>query len=212
MTNASATRLISQQSMTYADFMSDPKRRDKAATRTALLEAARRHFTEHGYDGTGVRDIAASAGADATLIFRYFGSKQALFAEAVRVEVPQGLGRDEQRDPAALVGALLREIVFTDRTEPGTEHPLFVMLRSAGRPEVRAQLREQVCEQYLAEIAELLRGPDAEVRAELIGALLVGIGIMRSVIGSPALSEASIEQTGDLVAAMVTALQEATPQ
>lgn len=197
--------------MTYADLMSEPKRRNKAATRSALLEAARRRFTEHGYDGTGVRDIAADAGVDATLIFRYFGSKQALFAEAVRVEVPEGLGRGRRSDPAALVDALLREVVFTDRPEPGAEHPLFVMLRSAGRPEVRAQLREQVCGEYLAEFTGRLQGADAELRAELIGALLVGIGLMRSVIDSPALSEASFEQTHGLVAAMVAALHEAAP-
>ncbi|MQM24614.1 TetR/AcrR family transcriptional regulator [Glycomyces albidus] len=192
--------------------MSEPKRRDKAATRTALLEAARRRFTEHGYDGTGVRDIAADAQVDATLIFRYFGSKQALFDEAVRVDVPQGLGRDGRRDPAALAGELLREIVFTDRTAPGAEHPLFVMLRSAGRPEVRAHLREQVCDEYLADFAERLPGPDAGLRAELIGGLLLGIGLMRSVIGSPALSDSSIEETGGLVAEMVAALQAAPPQ
>ncbi len=197
--------------MTYADFMSEPKRRDKAATRAALLEAARRRFAEHGFDGTGVRDIAADAGVDATLIFRYFGSKQALFEAAVRVEVPEGLGRqvgDEQAaSPEALAEALVREVVFADRPEHGGEHPLLVMLRSAGRPEVRARLREEVCEGYLADFAERLGGDDAELRAELVGALLIGMGLMRSVIGSPELSRASFEQTRGLVRAMVAALE-----
>lgn len=200
-------RSLSQQLMTYADFMSEPKHRDKAATRTALLEAARRRFAEHGYDGTGVRDIATDAGVDAKLIFRYFGSKQALFAEAVRVGVPKGLGRDPGRGPVALADALLGEVVFADRTAPGAEHPLLVMLRSAGRPEVRAQLREQVCEEYLADFAGRLKAEDAELRAELLGALLVGIGLMRSVVGTPALSETSFEQVRGIVADMVTALQ-----
>ncbi|WP_026929323.1 TetR/AcrR family transcriptional regulator [Glycomyces tenuis] len=187
--------------------MSEPKRRDKAATRTALLDAARRRFTEHGFDGTGVRDIAADAGIDATLIFRYFGSKQALFEEAVHVAVPEGIGRRARAEPAALAEAMLREVVFAERAEPGGEHPLLVMLRSAGRPEVRARLREQVCGDYLADFAERLGGDDAELRAELVGALLIGIGVMRSVIDSPELSRVSFEQTRELVAAMVTALE-----
>jgi AcrR family transcriptional regulator len=194
--------------MTYDDFMSEPKRRDKAATRTALLEAARRRFAEHGYDGTSVRDIAADAGVDATLIFRYFGSKQDLFAEAVKVEVPEGLGGDPRRGPVALADALLGEVVFTDQTGSGTEHPLLVMLRSAGRPEVRAQLREQVCGDYLGDFAGRFDGEDARLRAELVGALLIGMGVMRSVIGSPELSEASFTQTRALVAGMVAALHD----
>lgn len=207
MTNVSLSHSISQQLMTYADFMSEPKRRDKAATRAALLEAARHRFTEHGFDGSSVRDIAADAGVDATLIFRYFGSKQALFAEAVRVEVPPGLGADHRLGPSKLAEEMLREVVFASG-DPAGEHPLLVMLRSAGRPEVRARLREQVCGDYLADFADRFEGSDPEVRAELVGALLIGIGLMRSVVGSPALSEASFERARDLVVAMVTALQD----
>jgi AcrR family transcriptional regulator len=195
--------------MTYDDFMSEPKRRDKAATRAALLEAARHRFAEHGYDGTSVRDIAADAGVDATLIFRYFGSKQALFAEAVRVEVPEGPGRDPRRGLVEMADALLGEVVFADRAHPGAEHPLLVMLRSAGRPEVRAQLREQVCDEYLADFAARMDGEDARLRAELVGALLIGMGVMRSVIGSPELSEAPMATTRRHVAAMVAALRDA---
>ncbi|MBE3009895.1 hypothetical protein IL992_11930 [Microbispora sp. NEAU-D428] len=44
------------------------------------------------------------------------------------------------------------------------------------------------------------------MRAELIGALLLGMGVMRSIVGAPALSEASFEQTRPLVARLVRAL------
>ncbi len=197
--------------MTYADFMAETRRRDKAATRAALLEAARRRFAEHGYDGTGVRDIAADAGVDATLIFRYFGSKRELFAEAVHIEIPQGLGRDPRRGLASLTDELLGRVVFTDHGGPESEHPLLVMLRSTGRPEVRSRLRDQLCADYLADFSERFGADDARLRSELVGALLVGIGLMRSVVGSPALSEASFDQTRGLVAAMVTALQDDAP-
>ncbi len=61
-----------------------------AATRQALLDAARALFGEHGYEGTTRREIGVRAGADPALIARYFGSKadrcsQAMVAETVDV-------------------------------------------------------------------------------------------------------------------------------
>ncbi len=193
--------------MTYADFMNAPKRRDRAATRTALLEAARRRFAEQGFDGTGVREIAADAGVDATLIFRYFGSKKDLFAEAVKGEIPEGVG-DPDAGPAALAEAMAREVVLEDRAgHGGGEHPLLVMLRSAGRPEVRAALREEVCGRYLADLESRFDGGDADLRAELVGALLIGMGVMRSVVASPVLSDAEPDRVAALVVEMVAALE-----
>jgi AcrR family transcriptional regulator len=59
-----------------------PRARDAAATRKALLDAAAELFFERGFNRTTVRDIADRAGANQSLIFRYFGSKAAVF-EAV---------------------------------------------------------------------------------------------------------------------------------
>jgi AcrR family transcriptional regulator len=44
-----------------------------------IVEAAREHFTERGFDGTTTREIAQRADVSETLIFRYFGNKQGLF-------------------------------------------------------------------------------------------------------------------------------------
>src|ERR1700760_2210047 len=59
----------------------EPRRRDAAATRKAILASARAAFARAGYDGVGVREIAAGAGVTAMLVNRYFGSKEKLFAE-----------------------------------------------------------------------------------------------------------------------------------
>ncbi|MDA0566289.1 TetR/AcrR family transcriptional regulator [Streptomonospora sp. S1-112] len=188
---------------------SAPRRRDKAATRAALLDAARLRFGRHGYDGTGVRDIAADAGVDAALVFRYFGSKQRLYAEAVRAEVPAGLAADRRRPLEEVTADLLHDVVFADWSAYDGEHPLLVMLRSSGRDHVRAQLRTRICDDYLGEFARRLDGPDAALRAELLGALLLGMGVMRSLVGSPALGEASYERTRPLVDRLVAALAQA---
>ena len=62
-----------------------PKRkRDAAATREAILEAATRRFATQGYERAGAREIAADAGVTAALVNRYFGSKEGLFAEVIK--------------------------------------------------------------------------------------------------------------------------------
>src|SRR6201996_7261843 len=61
-----------------------PRRRDAEATRAAILEAAKGQFARLGYDRAALRDIAAEAGADVSLIKRYFGGKEALFTEALK--------------------------------------------------------------------------------------------------------------------------------
>ncbi|SDQ51463.1 DNA-binding transcriptional regulator, AcrR family [Thermostaphylospora chromogena] len=194
--------------MTYADFMdrSAPpparRRRDRAATRTALLDAARRRFSRQGYDGTGIREIASDAGVDAALIFRYFGSKRKLYAEAMRVEIPAGLTADPRRPVVHVTDVMLRDIVFADLREDG-EHPLLGMLRSAGNADAREELRVQLCENYLKDLAGRIEGEDAGLRAELVGALLLGMGVMRSVVGSPVLKDAPYERVRGLVARLV---------
>src|SRR5260221_662191 len=61
----------------------EPRRRNAAGTRAAILASARKAFARSGYDGAGVREIAAGAGVTAMLVNRYFGSKERLFAEVV---------------------------------------------------------------------------------------------------------------------------------
>jgi AcrR family transcriptional regulator len=53
--------------------------RDADATRRRILEAATAEFAAHGIAGARVDRIAASAGANKSLIYAYFGSKDGLF-------------------------------------------------------------------------------------------------------------------------------------
>src|SRR5579864_9647512 len=71
----------------------EPRRRNAAATRAAILASARKMFARCGYDGAGLRDIAAGAGVTAMLVNRYFGSKEQLFA---------AVAADAMRDPVIL--------------------------------------------------------------------------------------------------------------
>src|SRR4030042_5621910 len=49
-----------------------------------LLDAAEELFCEHGFKGTSIRDIAASAGCNIASVNYYFGGKNNLYIEVWR--------------------------------------------------------------------------------------------------------------------------------
>jgi TetR/AcrR family transcriptional regulator, regulator of cefoperazone and chloramphenicol sensitivity len=51
--------------------------------RAAILESAVRHFAEHGYEGASLREILRDAGANVAAAHYHFGSKEAVYREAV---------------------------------------------------------------------------------------------------------------------------------
>ncbi|MGW3942642.1 TetR/AcrR family transcriptional regulator [Streptomyces phaeochromogenes] len=55
------------------------------ATRKRLLEAARQEFTEYGVAGARINRIASAARASKERLYTYFPSKEALFAEVIRL-------------------------------------------------------------------------------------------------------------------------------
>jgi AcrR family transcriptional regulator len=60
-----------------------PVRRPRGAVRRLLLEAARDLFARQEYRGTTTLEIAETAEVSEHLLFRHFGSKAALFREAL---------------------------------------------------------------------------------------------------------------------------------
>jgi AcrR family transcriptional regulator len=59
----------------------------KAAVRTRIRDAALRCFADQGYAGTSMAGIAAAAGTAPANVYRYFPSKEALFAAVVPAEL-----------------------------------------------------------------------------------------------------------------------------
>ena len=56
-----------------------------AAGHTALLQAARAEFAEHGYASVSIRSLAERAGISASMLYHYYASKQQLL-EAIVLE------------------------------------------------------------------------------------------------------------------------------
>jgi AcrR family transcriptional regulator len=59
----------------------------KQQTRAKVLAAARRLFSEEGYEGATIRDIAAAAGMSTGAVFANFTDKSDLFREIMMVDI-----------------------------------------------------------------------------------------------------------------------------
>jgi len=68
-------------------YESPRRRQQAAATRSAVLEAARRAFVERGYVATTIDSIATAAGVSAETVYATFGTKRALLAALVDVSI-----------------------------------------------------------------------------------------------------------------------------
>jgi AcrR family transcriptional regulator len=49
-----------------------------------ILDAAEEYFSEHGFDGVSIRDVATAAGVDTALLHYYFDTKKGLFDAVFR--------------------------------------------------------------------------------------------------------------------------------
>lgn len=155
-----------------------PRPRDSAATRGALLAAARTLFAERGYDRTTVRGVAERAGVNQALLFRYFGNKESLFAEAVTA---QALAPLSDGPPETLLERLVTA-VFADAPDGAMFH---AVLRSGGTP--AETVRTELGAAYRAAFAAQARTDDpaeADLRATLLLAWLLGLGQVRAEIGA----------------------------
>jgi AcrR family transcriptional regulator len=163
-----------------------PRYRNAAATRQAILEAAKTCFMDGGYEQVGVRDIAARAGVDPALVNRYFGSKEGLFSEAVASKFDLSHLLDGDR---ATLGERLARYVLQKKSAGAGYDPLVALLRSSSSDICSGMLRNAILEGFVRPLAARLEGPDAMSRAELVGSTLLGLLVHRTVIGGAEASD-----------------------
>jgi len=163
------------------------RKRSAERTRTALMSAAAFRFGRYGYDGTSVRDIAGDVGVDAALVYRYFGSKEALFET---VSSNSKVFEPLLEVPLDCVADWFSALIAGEPKDADFPHPVLTVLRSSSRDEAIGRLREEMTDMFTQRFAARLAGPHAEVRAELLVAWVLGTSLMRGTIQSPALASA----------------------
>jgi AcrR family transcriptional regulator len=175
---------------TVVDNRGRAPRLSAAESRARILNAARIAFTRAGYDTVGVREIAAAAGVDPAMVPRLFGSKEALFTEIANgafglepaFEGPtEGLG---ERVARHLLGPIPKD-------DPEAFDEFQFLLRSVGSPVAAPILSAALHADFIQPLSKRTSGADAEARAALVTAYVLGFAVLRAALGSPSIDAAA---------------------
>lgn len=103
-------------------------RRDAAATRAALIEAAVSEFSSNGFAGARVDEIARAAGVNKQLVYHYFESKQGLYLVALESVYAEIREKEKRLSLGELepIEAMTQLIAFS--FDYLAEHPEFIAL------------------------------------------------------------------------------------
>lgn len=171
-------------------------------TRAAIVDAARTEFAARGYDASSLRGIARLAEVDPALVHHYFDGKAALFVEAMSFPVnPTPLIDTILAGARQDVGERLARTFFDVWDSRAGRERLVALIRSAVSHEVAARmLREFLAREVFAKVALSLDVPQPDLRAGLAAAQMIGVAMMRYVIGFEPIVRASTEEIVALVA------------
>ncbi|WP_435871646.1 TetR family transcriptional regulator [Micromonospora echinofusca] len=156
------------------------------ATRAAILRAARERFAADGYDRATIRAIAADARIDPSMVMRYYGSKEGLFAAAAEFDLR--LPELADAPPERLGELLVRH--FVDRWE--SDGTMAALLRTAATNHAAAErMRGIFADQLTTAVARVVPEPaQAPRRAGLIASQMLGLALTRYVLRLPPVVDA----------------------
>jgi AcrR family transcriptional regulator len=164
----------------------------RRGTEARILASASRLFVERGYERTTIRAIAGAAGVDGGLVMHYFGSKQGLFKRVTHARpVPELSGSAEQ-----VTEQVLARLAESLASEP--VHSLALLRSMLTHPEAAQALREGAA-RFQAQISRPIPADDADARAALVSAVMLGVIVSRHLLNSDALAAASPQQVIDLL-------------
>jgi AcrR family transcriptional regulator len=185
--------------MAESDPQPGPRAQQRLRTEARILEAATRSFFDVGYERTTIRAVASAAEVDAGLVMHYFGSKQALFRRVIDAaplpEMDAAPGRADEHILAALAERLANEPVAS-----------LTLLRSMLTNPEAADAVGAAAQRYQQQIAQAIPAEDADLRAAIISAVVLGITVSRHLVKSDALADADPDQVISLLRPGIRAL------
>ncbi|GHJ12226.1 TetR family transcriptional regulator [Micromonospora sp. AKA38] len=164
------------------DMTEPPSRtRRSDATRAAILRAARERFAADGYDRATIRAVAADARIDPSMVMRYYGSKEGLFAAAAEFDLHLP---DLAQVPSEQLGERLARHFLRRWEADGT---LVALLRAAStNPGAAERMRGIFAGQLASAVARSGADPaTAARRAGLVASQILGLALTRYVIRLP---------------------------
>ncbi|MCK9541286.1 MAG: TetR/AcrR family transcriptional regulator [Novosphingobium sp.] len=161
-----------------------PPERKSDRTRAAILDAASRAFSAHGYSATGVREITAAAGVNPALVSRYFGSKEKLFEAVLDAALDVELLTRHNR---ATFG---RDLVAMFSGDGSGVHPLPLLVLATGDPAAREIADRILRDRVIGPLTRWFGGAEAESRAARLLLVSAGFYIYRQLYPLDCLSGA----------------------
>ena len=173
-------------------------------TEQRILAAARELFAERGFERTTIRAVASAAQVDPALVMQYFGSKQELFSQAVRISVAGAEDRPRTGGPEALTDSLLASLGMKIG---GLPEASLAMLRSMLTHPEAAEAARTALDHQITELAAAIstghegehqdghhQAEDARLHAALAVATMVGVTIGHQLLSIDDLRRASPEE------------------
>ena len=149
--------------------------------------------------------MAARARVDVSLVSYYFGSKTNLFSEAIDVPTkPSDLVERALCAPREKLGEEIVRVMLTAWNDPD----LTTAMRGIVQVKVTNQdnwagLSEFYRDEILGPIASALGGDEAEYRAAMAVAPVIGLVAVRYLVGVPSVRDAAVEDLVISVGAQV---------
>ncbi|MDQ6921797.1 MAG: TetR family transcriptional regulator [Candidatus Dormibacteraeota bacterium] len=170
-------------------------------TRALVLAAARQLFSELGYDRTTIRGIARQASVDPALVHHFFGRKEDVFLKALEIPFQPAdvIARVVGAGPRETLAERLLRVYLGLWEDPGSRARMQGLIRSAASSQQGADLfRQFLTATVLSRIAAAIGVP--RLRITLVGSQLVGIAMVRYMLGIEPLASAGQDEIVKLVA------------
>jgi AcrR family transcriptional regulator len=151
------------------------------STRDNILLAARRLFGEQGYERTTIRAIAEAADIHSSMVMRYYGSKEGLFAAASSFDVQLP---DLSKIPRQDVGTTLVRH-FLKRWQTQTEELPALLRVAVTHEQARIRLIEIFRVQIVPAITKVCGKERAAVCSALMATQMLGLALTRYVLRLP---------------------------
>ncbi len=148
--------------------------------------------------------VAGSAGVNQALVYRYFGSKEALLLEAVGPRESPFAQVLAEAPADELAGLIVGRLFGTTGREEMRK--LGLMVAASNDEMVRELVRNVIDSSFGESLGARLEGDDARLRAEMVAAVVIGFGFLRTRIRTPALASAREEDLARLLTEVLDSL------
>jgi AcrR family transcriptional regulator len=171
------------------------RRRGSPDTRSAILAAARASFAAHGFGGTTIRAVASAAGVDAALVHHYFGTKDELFLAALELPVdPRKLIAPAVAGPIEQAAERFLTVFLSVWDDPDLRPALLAVARGVMDPAASRLMSEGLLPVVIQPIGVALGIDEPERRMPVVASQVIGLILMRYVLGVEPLASMSREQ------------------